>query len=263
MRLGIVTATADKRRAEPCFASWEQHAAEKSLPVLCVENTYVGVVPAFKLGIERALKRFPECDVIACFHDDLVIFEQGWDTRVLTLFADLPGVGLAGFGGWPAVGRNDLYEAEYDPEQLQGLDYRSNLTDAETWGSRSHMVERVVAVSRFSQIGRRAFWEGFTEAEWRTKLSRRKVYPRPWATLAGDGMVDGFYAEALGCLARRGGWQVMSLPVRCRHLGGATTGDVHYLQWAADEYDGGDRGIREAAHRIGYDTFKDVLPLRL
>jgi hypothetical protein len=262
MRLGIVTATANKTRAQPCLASWADHAFQ-DVPVHVVENTYLGAVPAFRLGVEQFLRSYRDIDVLCCFHDDLVILEQGWDQRVLDAFSDFPQVGLAGFGGWRSLGTDDLYQKDYDPLQLLPTDYISNLTDAERWGHRSHIVERVVVASRFSQIGRTAFWSGFYEPEWRTKQSRRKLYPRPWESIAKAGILDHFYASALGCLAHRGGWQVLSLPVRCRHLGGQTSGDVSYQQWAADEYDGGDRAIWEQAHRIGYENYKDQLPLRL
>jgi hypothetical protein len=260
--LGIVTATADRRRAAPCLASWKQHASKK-LPIHIVENAYLGLVPAFQLGVEVFMQKYPDYEIIACLHDDLVILEQDWDLRVVDCFKTFPAVGLAGFGGWQALGSAALYDEPYAPQQLLPSDYVSNLTDAETWGARSQSIERVVVASRFSQIGRRAFWSGFHEVEWRTRLSRRKFYPRPWEAISRAGIVDHFYAGALGCLAKRGGWQVMALPVRCRHLGSQTTGDRAYQDWAAHEYDGGDRGIWEAAHRIGYDTFQDVLPLRL
>lgn len=259
--LGIVTASADVKRAEPCLASWLQHAVTHP-QITCVPNAYLGAVRAFARGVDEHLEKHPDSEVICCFHDDLVIFEQGWDQKVLDAFAD-PGVGLAGFGGWMAIGATDLYDAEYDPLALAGFGYRSNQTDAERHGTRSTDVEPVVAVSAFSQIGRRAFFSGFREEEWRTKLSRRKRFLRPWVQLDDWRMVDHFYAQALGCLARRHGWRVLSLPARCRHLGGHTTNDLAYHEWADHEMDGGDRGIWEAAHRIGYEQFKDVLPLRL
>lgn len=262
MRLGIVTATANKKRAAPCLQSWQEHAFQE-VPVHIVENAYLGLVPAFRVGMDVFLRTHGDVEVICCFHDDLVILEQGWDQRVLDTFADFQQVGLAGFGGWRSLGTDDLYETDYDPLHLRAHDYISNRTDAERWGARSHVVERVVVASTFSQIGRKAFWTGFYEPEWRTRQSRRKLYPRPWDEIKQTGIVDHFYAGALGCLAHRGGWQVLSLPVRCRHLGGQTTGETRYQQWAADEYDGGDRGIWEQAHRIGYETYKDQLPLRL
>lgn len=262
MRLGIVTATADRKRAAPCLASWKQQASTE-IPMHVVENAYIGVVPAFRVGVEVFCKKYSEVDLIACFHDDLVIVEPGWDQKVVAAFDDFPQVGLAGFGGWKALGSDLLYAEPYDPLQLLPTQYISNLVDAEKWGTRSLAVERVVAASRFSQIGRRPFWNGFYEVEWRTRFSRRKTYPRPWETLDRAGILDHFYAGALGCVARRGGWQVLALPVRCRHLGGQTTGETRYQEWAASECEGGDRGIWEAAHRGGYDTFKDCLPLRL
>jgi hypothetical protein len=263
-RLGIVTATVDRKRAEPCLQSWQQHASEK-LPVTVVVNDsgYLGSVKAFHRGFDKHFKTYVDADVIACLHDDLVIFEQHWNEQVLDFFQEHPAAGLVGFGGWKALGQSDLYQRAYTPEQLEPLDFVSALTDAERLGARILAPERVVAVAGFALLGRRAFWSGFTAAEWRTRQTRRKVFPRPWAVLDDLHFHHHFADAALGCLARRAGWEVWVLPVRGRHLGGQTTGHVSYQQWAATQSDGGDRGLREAAYRLGYDKFKDVLPLRL
>lgn len=265
--LGVVTATVNRERAEPCFASWVEHAAG-SFAVVVVENggpePYLGPVAAFRVGVEQLLKQHPACEVIACFHDDLVIFDYDWDREVLACFERRPTVGLAGFAGSGALGTEALYQAPYDAEQLARRGYRSNASDAEAFGARQLEPGPIVCPAAFSLIARRCFWNGFTEPEWRTKQSRRKVYPRPWAVVDDLGIVDHFYDGALACLARRGGWGVWYLPVRCRHLRGQTTDtDPGYRHWADEEIDGGDRGFWEAAHRIGYETFRDVLPLRL
>jgi hypothetical protein len=265
MALGVVTATVDRARAEPCLASWAQHAAG-SYPLILVghEDVYIGPVAAMCLGVERMLREHPDCEVIACFHDDLVIFDHGWDREVLDCFAQHPAVGLVSFGGADALGDASLYQAPYHPDRLQVAGYRSNTSDAEAFGERQLEAGPIVSPASFALVGRRAFWAGFWEAEWRTRLSRRKLLPRPWTFLDERGIVDHFYAQGLGCLARRGGWGLWYLPIRCRHLRGLTTDqDPGYQAWANDEIEGGDRGIWEAAHRIGWEQFKDVLPLQL
>jgi len=253
--LAVVTATVDRERADPCLASWKQHAAgDYKLEVITNGGThdYLGPVAAFRIGVESALQRFSECDVIACFHDDLVILESNWDETIEHCFREHPEVGLASFGGCTILGDDMLYHAPYHPDLLEA-------------GELVHGVQpqRIVVPVPYCLIGRRAFWSGFHEVEWRTRQTRRKRMPRPWAVIDDLGMVDHWYEGALACLARRGGWQVRYLPVRCRHLKGQTTRDAGYQQWAAEEIEGGDRGFWEAAHRIGYDAFKDVLPLRL
>jgi hypothetical protein len=275
--LGIVTATTNREKAEPCLASWQQQASEPLALVVTVNGlpprgqgsgrpklSYLGTVRAFREGVEEMFKTRPEVEIIACLHDDLVILEKDWDQAVLTAFRRHPEVGLAGFGGAIGLGADDLYQAPYDPIQLARIGYRSNTVDAETHGARSLLPEPVVCLDGFSQIGRRAFWQGFSEAEWRTHETRRREFVRAWRYLEDQGFVHHFYDGALGCLARRLGWQVYYLPVRCRHLGGQTAvGDPGYQEWAEQQIKGGDRGFWEQAHRTGYDLFKDVLPLRV
>jgi len=253
--LGIVTATTNPERARECMTSWKAQASH-TLPWHCVQNQYLGTVPAFRLGVDVLLGSYPEVDIIACLHDDLEIDEPEWNEKVETAFARYPQLGLAGFGGAIALGADGLYEEPYDPMQLARAGFRSNLVDAEAHGARSLVPEWVVCLDGFSLIGRREFLLG--------QHLDGTQHERPWSYLESLGFIHHFYDGAFGCLARRLGWQVRYLPIRCRHFGGQTAvGDPGYQRWAAGEIDGGDRGFWEQAHRIGYDTFKDVLPLRL
>lgn len=267
--LGIVTATTNPQRAEPCLVSWQAHASAP-VPVLIIANgggvvPYLGTVRAFRRGIEQMRDLRPEVDLIACLHDDVRIDEDGWDEAVERCFRRHPDAGLIGFGGAIGLGSDALYREPYDPMQLARIGYRSNTVDAEAHGARSLLVEPVVCLDGFSQIGRAAFWDGLTEPEWRSALYQRRTHHvGPWRYLDECGFVHHFYDGALGCLARRLQWSVYYLPMRCQHLGGQTAvGDPGYQRWAEQQMDGGDRGFWEAAHRIGYDLFRDVLPLRL
>ena len=266
--IGLVTATTDIGRASRCIDSWNAKASRR-LPGTIVVNgsgdtAYLGVVPAFRKGVDDLLKANPDVDIIACFHDDLELLDQDWDTRVQQAFDRHPKVGLVGFSGAIGLGTDALYHAPYDPMQLARIGFRSNLVDAETHGARSLVPEMVVCCDGFSQIGRRAFFLGQTQREHEERQTIRLGVVRPWTYLEQLGFVHHFYDGALACVARRLGWQARYLPVRCHHQGGQTAvGDPGYQRWAALEIDGGDRGFWEAAHRIGYDTFRDVLPLRL
>jgi hypothetical protein len=282
--IALLTATIDKRRAEPCLASWAKHARGQ-VPQVVVKNGsrsrgYLGVVPAFAKAMELCRARHTS-DLIACFHDDLVILETWWDQRVSQVFADYPDVGLIGFAGGSGLGSDALYQEPYAPEQLAFSGYRSNQVDAEAHGARSLISEPVAAVDNFALIGRKAFWDGLSREAARVQTrpvneTRRGLQggfvvapshwdraAAPWTFLEQGGWMNHFYGPALSCLARRAGWQVFYVPIRCRHLGGQTTSDPGYQQWAEHVVAGGDRGFWEAAHRIGYLTFKDVLPLRV
>jgi hypothetical protein len=265
-RLVIVTATTDLRRADACLNSWLVRAAEPT-PIVLVENGdadtgYLGTVTAFRRGIDQALAKYPTAAVIACFHDDLEIHEVGWDQKVLRHFTHEPACGLAGFGGAIGLGSPALYHDPYDPMQLARVGFRSNLIDAEAHGMRSLLTERVACLDGFSQIGRREFWEGFRPGP----ISGQFLDGRPWTVLESLGVIHHFYDSMLGCLARRYGWDTWYLPVACRHYGGRTAvGDPGYQHWINDKTQSteGDHEVWKAAHRLGYEEFRDVLPLRV
>lgn len=268
MTLCVVTATTRRGKASRCIDTWY---ATKTLhfDIVVVENgtehqDYLGVVAAFRAGVAEALDQHPRCEVIACLHDDLEILEDGWDQKLLRHFRDRPAMGLAGFGGAIGVGADDLYQTPYAPMQLARQGFRSNLVDAEAHGLRSLVPQRVACLDGFSQIGRRAFWQGYTAPTVVGSTAQADRQPRPWDVLDGLGVVHHAYDGMLGCLAARYGWETWFLPIRCHHLGGQTAvGDAGYQQWALNQIAGGDAGFWAEAHRIWYDHFRDVLPLRI
>lgn len=253
----VVTATTDLHRAKRCVESWGDIFTCTVLNGGGLPGTkYLGTVPAFRQGVDTALEHADHFDLIACLHDDLEILDPTWATRVSNYFAANPAVGLAGFGGAIGLGDEDLYQTPYRPKQLARKGFRSNMIDAEVHGIRSLLSERVACLDGFSQIGRREFWEGLA--------ADGVQQPQPWSLLESLGMVHHFYDGALGCLAARNGWETWYLPIACKHYGGATAvGDPGYQTWAASQVAGGDWGFWKEAHRIGYDSFRDVLPLRV
>lgn len=266
-RLGIVTATTNRERAQPCIGSWFDHAAEPFAIEISFNGgpfgDYLGTVRAFRQGVDALLAQ-EEVEVIACLHDDLEIIEVGWDQRVLRHFDRQPSCGLAGFGGAIGLGDDDLYQKPYAPVQLARRGFRSNLVDAEQHGVRSLFPERVACLDGFSQVGRREFWEGYVRDLGKKPEDRVAREQRPWTYLDKLGVVHHFYDGMLGCLAARYGWETWYLPIACRHYGGQTAvGDPGYQAWARTRQALGDHGFWEAAHAIGYEVFRDVLPLRV
>lgn len=270
MKLGVVTATTDRARAEACIGSWYDHAAtEFAIEIVFnghAHGDYLGCVPAFRLGVDSMLAHQPDVEVIACLHDDFRIDETGWDTKVLRHFAREPRCGLAGFGGAVGLGSHDLYHTPYQPIQLARQGFRSNLVDAEVHGIRSLLPERVACLDGFSQIGSRAFFDGLVSSEeyQRPGVGTMREHDRPWTYLERLGIVHHFYDGCLGCLARRYGWETWYLPVAGQHYGGQTAvGDAGYQAWAKAKTPEGDMGFWAKAHEIGYEEFRDVLPLRV
>jgi hypothetical protein len=275
MSLVVVTATTDPDRAYPCLKTWGGEPfigvvnGRPWTPVKKPANDignltrtwilvpeYLGTVPAFRLGVDHALEQ-TDAEVIACLHDDVEIYDEHWAQKVLGFFHDHPRCGLLGFGGAVGLGAANLYQSPYDPMQLARVGFLSNLIDAEVHGRRSLTPKRVACLDGFSQIGRRAFWEGYSQT------GNHRTLP-PLTYLERLGIKHHFYDGALGCLAARQGWETWFLPIRCRHLGGQTAvADADYHTWAASQIEEGDKGFWTQAHSLGYQAFKDVLPLRV
>lgn len=263
--LVVVTAsTHDFPERTACVNSWAQFGVQ----IITQWNgqrddqPYLGVVPAFRRGVDLALES-SSASVIACLHDDVLIRDPWWDRRVLECFEEHPQAGLIGFGGARGLGDPDLYQKPYAPEQLARRDFVSNLDDAEAHGRRGLVPERVACLDGFSLIGRREFFEGRHRTQHAPYADDANLPPlRPWTVLETLKMRHHFYDGALGCLAARYGWETWFLPIRCQHYGGRTAvGDSQYQSWAQTQTAGGDHGFWHEAHTIGYEAFRDVLPL--
>lgn len=282
-RLVVVTASTNPNRAVPCLSSWgpvdkilvlngpqasnssswRQHVGNA---VTLEQQEYLGTVAAFKAGVDYALET-TDAEVIANLHDDLIISDIQWVEKVLRRFDQQKEIGLLGFGGAIGLGADNIYQVPYQPQQLARIGFRSNLQDAEVHGVRSLLAERVTCLDGFSQIGRREFWMGdyLSVVEGKLKINPlTEREDRPWDVLDTLGVHHHGYDGMLACLAARYGWETWYLPIRCRHLGGATAvGDQGYQSWAKTKDPMGDQGFWQAAHQIWYDNFRDVLPLRV
>lgn len=321
MKLAVVTATLDYPRAQDCITGWWTSAWHPISTYIVGQGGFaagwtnsgkgyatalgncflygspeiLGVVPAFAIGVQKALEDGAE--IIACLHDDLLIEQSGWDQVVRDVFQKESQVGLVGFGGGTGLADENIYQVPYNPMQLARKDFVSNMRDAEAHGRRVTHPMRVACLDGFSQIGRREFWQGYAHTK-----SLGHVCPTCGATgfapsaqthrcafcdgqensdtdtnlftlMQEWGVIHHFYDGMLGCFAKRLGWEVWMLPIACHHLGGQTAvGDARYHQWASDRrptglidtpQPGGDQIFWLEAHQIGYDHFRDVLPIRL
>lgn len=244
-------------------------------------SDYVAVVPAFASAIGLAPEIAPN-DIVVCLHDDVELLEQDWDEFLRAWWDGHPNTVLAGFFGARGLGSDDLYDRPYDPMQLARQDCFSNMRDAEAHGRRETTPQRAVVFDGFSQVMRGDFAR------------------EAWGELTTLGFRHHFYDGALGCLAaqwKRDARQGRSasrfskdfvdnlklaaglglapnppenlpetwfLPIACHHAGGMTAvGDQGYQDWARKQIEGGDQGFWEESHRIGYEEFRDVLPLRV
>lgn len=298
MSLAIVTATLNAERALGCTSSWtitsrgpidyymvwqgltqpkdlgwsdggSQTFGSRRHTIHHYGSTEIlGVVPAFAIGVQQALEAGH--DIIACLHDDLEIADPAWDLLVTKLFQDTQ-VGLCGFGGGIGLGDHDIYQTPYDPMQLARVGFVSNMRDANAHGARSLLPVQVACLDGFSQIGRKEYWMGLP-AHTDVRLDPAPAFYAKvnlFQRMQDWGIIHHAYDAALGCFAKRLGWQAWMLPIRCHHFGGRTAvADPNYQAWANSQHtllagETGDQAFWVNAHRIVYDQFRDVLPIRV
>lgn len=244
MKLEVVTASVDEEASKGFWQTWSDNAVGTVGVTHVLNKEPRGVVPAFASGIIAALREKP--DIIACLHDDVAIYRDGWNEVVTHFFETHPKCGLLGFGGATGIGRPGMYDEEYDPMSLARHNFMSNMKHAEAHGTRTCSPRKVAVLDGFSQIGRTEF-----------------MVPA-WEKLIEMGIIHHAYDAALGCLAKRMGWETWLLPLSCHHHGGLTAvANPDYLEWAFTKDERGDGGFWETAHKAVYEEFRDVLPFHV
>jgi glycosyltransferase involved in cell wall biosynthesis len=207
-----------------CVESWKE-TASKEYPVFIVPN--MNIVEAYQKAYEETTD-----SIISMVHDDVMIYEKDWDLRVLKQFND-PTVGIVGFGGALGHGTPDLYKVPYHLPNLARQSFMSNMRNAEVHGA------------RFTGERDCAILDGFA-------LFVRRSILKKWGGWPKNRIIDYFlYSEWLCTEARRQGYRIRLVGVDCEHLGGKTAGMVPMQ----DNY--------EEAHRLFFDSNKDVLPYRV
>jgi len=181
------------------------------------------------------------------FHEDVTVSGDDWPYAVSAFFDSHPKCGMVGFGGALGLGTNDLYKKPYKLTQLARVDFVSNMMDAEQHGRRVTVPTQVVVLDGFCQIIRRVAYEGVGG----------------WQTVLDLGIEFHCYDTCMACLLAEKGWEVWMLPVPCHHYGGRTSTTPEYDAWLRSRGINGDSEIHEKAHRIIYDRFKNILPLRV
>src|SRR6516164_3270246 len=190
------------------------------------------------VGSYHGLYRGDTSEILCYLHDDVICREQDWDERVLAEFED-PQVGVVGFGGAKWHGTSDLYKTPYRLDQLRRGDYMSNVDDAEVNGA------------RFTESTEVSVCDGFALVVRRDLLAQCDG----WRGLASG--CDFFcYDYALCAMARRLGYRIRCVGIRCHHLGGRTS--VHLPDSEITSQAAYDR-----SHRWFYETYRDVMPARV
>ena len=196
-----------------------------------------------------ALRQDVYPDYLAFIHDDVEIHEKEWQRLVEEFFemvSKREPIGMVGFGGAYGLGTNDLYKKPYDYRQLARIHFVSNMTDAETHGMRQLNAAPVAVLDGFCQIIRTEAYEAVGG----------------WPAVLSMGITFHMYDAAMACLLAEQKWTTWMLPISCTHYGGRTSTSKEYDQWLRNKGIDGDQEVHSNAHKIIYDRFRNILPLR-
>lgn len=209
-----------------CVDTWIATSASRQWDAFAVVKN-ADVVPA----MQEAYLETTE-PIIGYVHDDVEIYEVGWDCRVLNQFTD-PTVGVVCFGGALGHGTPDLYTSPYRLSNLARQNFMSNMRNAEQHGAR-FTGERDVAIA-----------DGFALFVRRSILEKAGGWPvdKPYGYF--------MYSEWLCCETRRQGYRIRLVGVDCEHLGGKSSGFIS----PNENY--------ELAHSYFYEHNRDVMPYRV
>lgn len=161
----------------------------------------LGVVGSYQWLYERRTE-----DVLIYTHDDVIMREQNWDRRLLDEFED-PEVGIVGLGGAKWHGVEELYKVPYVLQQLRRGDYVSNVDDAEVHGERFNGATDCAVLDGFTLCVRRSFLDRING----------------WNQLLIAGIDFIAYDYVICALARRYGYKIRVVGLRCHHRGGGTS----------------------------------------
>ena len=228
MKLAIIVAHAGSDCIGEALLSWGHYT-----PIYVV-NGHDGILPAYQRGFSSASR--DGYDLLAYFHDDLIIQDMDWDDKVMAEFND-PTVGLVGFGGAKGHGSPDLYKVPYHYSQLGRSEFLSNMNEAEVHGKRFTGSCDVSVLDGFSMIVR-------TEL-----LEQAGGWP-----VGKIGYIN--YDYWASCMAHRLGYKIRLVGVECNHLGGRT-----YVKQGIGKRPGSQQEFLDA-HEYIYKNFADVLPWR-
>mgnify|MGYP001206568360 CR=1 FL=1 len=181
--------------------------------------------------------------VVAMAHNDLILYEPGWNLRVEDAFADNPRLGLLGFAGSCAIGEDGDRVPGTTMSNLRG---ERGHARAEQIGPRIADLRPSVAVDGLFMAFRRAALADLTLT--------RSLPPAH------------FYDFIWGAQVIEAGWRVATLGVECDHIGWSTEVnlaaalDGEWRRWCAENgVPAGDNPMG-AIWQHGHDRWMEFRP---
>lgn len=178
----------------------------------------IGVYPTIFEGLKHT-----SGDIIANFHNDLIIWEDRWSERVIDAFIKNSKLGLLGFVGSnqidPAGGRGAGTTSNFQGLSLdkdEGLPKSWKGSNALLHGSRSDGYSKAAIIDGCAMIFRR---------EALSQIKQRDDFPP-----------HHFYDKLLSCETMEHGWEVGVLGIKCDHFSNQTVGPENGYQEMAKKW---------------------------
>jgi GT2 family glycosyltransferase len=206
-----------------CVESWQENATSRYRMKVVADLAIPQCFESIYRGTEEL--------IISLIHDDLMIYERGWDERVLHQFDD-PEVGVVGFAGGKGHFLPQAYREPFHIPNMIRRDFISNLRDAERHGQRFTGECDIAVLDGMALFVRRELLD-----KWGGWIHPAVNY---W-----------MYSESLCCEARRQGYRICLVGIDCDHRGGKTVGRIPLHEDYTE------------THRLFWEQNRDVLPFHV
>lgn len=144
MRIVVSVPVLNQQEVTQNFLNKIRETEEQELPLIIVDNGSNPPVRDWLIGLRegdeviRNIENFGvlkalnqawfvakqlDADYIFYTHNDVLIHEKGWDTKIMRVLENYPKkVGVAGFYGAKGIGTNDIYRSGYAQHQMIRLE---------------------------------------------------------------------------------------------------------------------------------------------
>ncbi len=170
----------------------------------------IGVYPVFKYAFDFLQGHDYGFDIVAFFHSDLMVPEQGYDMRLIQAFESHPKLGLMGFVGSTQIDVNGG-RGVGTTSNFQGAKYFSGIMNkGETWtgspaeahGMRFAGYTNAAVVDGCAMVIRTSMWN---------VIGYREGFP-----------IHHFYDRLISTQMLENGFEVAVLGIACDHISGQT-----------------------------------------
>lgn len=197
------------------------------------------------VGVRDAINQIwkaTDCEYIFLTHNDVLILEHDWDTKVRTIFENLPETGIVGCYGSKMLGTADIYKTPYRLNQLaRGGNVSGSSMDKSVHGFRG-MATPYENVATF---------DGFA------MIVKKEIFDKICGLSTDILEIHHMYDQYICTESLKLGYENIVIPLNFFHKGGQTDTSQDWSK----ETGKSKQQVHEDAHPKFYNHYKGVLPI--